>query len=157
MTVNLSTNIVVNADKLKEELIAAHGGLFAVSCRGDGTQAIIHAPDGTTLQQIQATLNAHNPALLTTNQKSASAISVALEQGKIYLRQQLVNASPNVTTIYNTIKAQVDGNPHLLQMVTNQIALAETAFIWTLNLASPTAADRVRYIFCVQMVIGLLT
>lgn len=155
---DVAIQITVNPDTLTDALRTWRGANdIGVSCRTDGTQARVHLPEGVVLADIQAILDAHNPATLSDNQKSNLAAAVALIQGKLYLRKQLVNSSPNVTTIYTTIKAAVDGNAHLLQMVNNQIALAETAFVWTLNLVTPTALDRTRYIFCVQMVVGLLT
>lgn len=158
MASDIAIGITVNAAKLTEELRAWRGSDdIGVSARSDGTNARVILPDGVILADVQAILDAHNPALLTDTQKNALAANVALIQGKLYLRKQLVNANPNVATIYTTVKGYVDGNAHLLQMVNNQIALAETAFVWTLNLITPAAIDRTRYLFCVQMVIALLT
>lgn len=112
---------------------------------------------GVTNAQVQAVIDAHDGTQKTDNQKIEESAEIALANGKLYLRKQLLNASPNVGEIYTTIKTAVDANPYLLQMVTNQIALIENSHSITVNLITPTPADRMRYILAVQQIIALLS
>lgn len=110
-------------------------------------------PDTSTLE------SALDSALLaaTESQQIESAALVALGQGKTYLRNQLVKASPSINDVYTATKNAVDSNVYLAQMVSNVIAINSNVYVWTLNLATPTALDKQRYIKCVMEVIALLT
>lgn len=83
--------------------------------------------------------------------------SISINQARDYLRKQLMSPSPNITTIYNTVKNVVDNNPTLLQMVNNQITITQNCFGFVINLVLPTPVDRQRYLFAVEIVVGLLT
>lgn len=104
---------------------------------------------------LEAALDSAN-AQLTTAQTQAIARTLLLSDAKNYLSNQLQTASPNVTNIYNTVKAYIDGNATLTQMLMNQISLFQTAYGVTINLASPTAADRTRYLICCQLVLATI-
>ena len=92
------------------------------------------------------------------NTKLNAAQTAALAQARNYLRKQLLNPSPNVAAIYNTVKSYVDANPHLQVMVTNNLNLCQNAFGWgVLDLIAPTAITRQRYLIAVELTIGLLT
>jgi hypothetical protein len=124
-------------------------------CGYDGRQ-FVDVPDNITLQQVQTVVDAHNPATLTADQQKAVARALMLSDAKNYLSNQLATANPNVQTIFNTVKAYVDGNAILTQMVTNQIALFNTAYGVTVNPAGATAADRTRYLVCCQLVLATI-
>jgi hypothetical protein len=109
-------------------------------------------PDTATLE---AALDAAI-ATLTAEQTKAVARQLMLSDAKNYLSNQLQAANPNVANIYTTIRAYVADNAILTQMVTNQITVAQTAFGWSLNLTTPTATDRMRYIVCIQLVIATI-
>lgn len=145
-----------NTDQLTIELNTA----FSINNAGCGYEGMlgrfVEVPDNITLQQVQTVVNAHNPAILTTEQTKAVARTLMLSDAKNYLSNQLQAASPNVTNIYNTVKAYIDGNAILTQMVANEITLAQTAWGWTLNLVSPTPPDRMRYLICVQLVLATI-
>lgn len=102
-------------------------------------------------------------AKMATENQLISAQMIALSQARDYLKHQLLNASPNMTNIYLEVKKYVDDNSSLLQMVTNQLALMRNAYSiagivdWTVNLISPTAVDRARYLMAVELVIALLS
>jgi hypothetical protein len=112
--------------------------------------------ESTVSADLDAIIAAHDHDVLTDEQAKAIAKATLLEQAKTYLSNQLANPNRNVTTIYNTIKGQVDANPTLLEMVTAQIAINSNCFVWTLNLITPTPLDRQRYILSVQMVIATI-
>jgi len=144
----------INHELLQAEL--AQLGNIGLSTDAEGWRVDIFA-EGVSDSAVQAVIDAHDATVLTDEQKVRDAAVVALEQGKTYLRTQLLNASPNVGDIYSTVKAAVDGNVYLAQVVSNQIALMSNSFGWTLNLETPNATDRQRYILAVEMVVALLT
>lgn len=109
-------------------------------------------PDTPTLE---AALDAAT-VTLTTEQTKAIARTVLLSDAKNYLSNQLQSSNPNVQTIFNTVKAYVDGNATLSQMVSNQIALFNTAYAVTVNPSGATAADRARYLICCQLVLSTI-
>lgn len=80
---------------------------------------------------------------------------VALAQARDYLRKQLMQNSPNISTIYTTVKSHVDAQPILQRMVSNEIALARLAYAWPV-LGILTDTDKARYLMAVQNVIALL-
>lgn len=142
-------------DLLIEELAAGLtlSGNLQFSVTGDSL--IVHNGDAIE-SEIDSIIAAHDKDVLTDEQKVEQAALIAIQNGKQYLRQQLLNASPNVTTIYNTIKTHVDSNTYLSQIVDNQVALMSTSLGWVLNLETPTPQDRMRYILAVEQVIALL-
>lgn len=147
---------IINRDKLHEEFDAAFGIVpFAVRHGYDGAN-FVEAPDEVTLEQVQTIVNAHDPAILTPAQQKEAAQQILLANAKIYLSAQLAAPNPNITTIYNTVKAHVDSSPLLQQMVTNQITICSNSLTWVLNLLTPTALDRQRYLLCVQLVISTI-
>jgi hypothetical protein len=153
------TETPYNQATLQIELDAAFGASIAdggIVSRG-ATAFDVMIDDSVTQQQVQDVVDLHDPNVLSDAQQVEAAALVALGQGKIYLRNQLIKASPNVNTIYTAIKNAVDGNEYLLQMVDNVIAINSNAYVWTLNLVTPTALDKQRYIKCVMEVIALLT
>jgi hypothetical protein len=147
------TSGAVNDLQLRDEIETA---LSIVAAVGHDPALYVDTPDNITLQQIQDIVDLHDPDVLTDEQAKAIAKATLLEQAKTYLSNQLANPNRNVTTIYNTIKGQVDANPTLLEMVTAQIAINSNCFVWTLNLITPTGLDRQRYILSVQMVIATI-
>lgn len=139
---------------LTDELNTAFG-ISNAGCGYDGAR-FVEIPDNITLEQVQTVVAAHNPATLTTEQSKAVARILMLSDAKNYLSEQLHAASPNVQAIFNTVKVYVDGNATLSQMVTNQIALFNTAYAVTVNPAGATAADRARYLICCQLVLATI-
>ena len=148
----------VNLDLLTEELRPVLSGNFA------GLNGIVpnlrsvwdSTPSGADLSQLETTLAAHDAGVFSDNQKLGSAQATALAQGKVYLKRQLLKPAPSVDTIFSTLIAAVEGDTHLAQMVTNQQAIMENAHGWILDLVTPTALDKQRYILIVQAVIALL-
>lgn len=121
--------------------------------RGAGIENVIDiTPDTVTLE---AALDASS-VTLTDAQTKALARTLLLSDAKNYLSNQLQSSSPNVQPIFNTVKAYVDGNATLSQMVNNQIALFNTAYAVTVNPAGATAADRARYLICCQLVLATI-
>lgn len=120
--------------------------------RGAGIENLFDiTPDTATLETALDNANAG----IADENTVATTASVA-KTARRYLRDQLRSASPNVTTIFNTVKAFVDDNPTLSQMVTNQQALMSNSFTWILNLVTPTAVDRQRYLLIVEAILPLL-
>lgn len=147
---------IPNTDSLTRELNQALG-ISSAGCGFEGAgNYFVEVPDNITLQQVQTVVDAHNPGSLTTEQQKAVARTIMLSQAKNYFSEQLATANPNVTNIYDTVRNYVNNNPVLLQMVTNQIALAQTAWGWAINQATPTPADRIRYLVCCQLVIATI-
>lgn len=149
-----------NWDKLREEIrtaIPAITGMIERPRQAPQVSEIEVEHDGSvTPQQIDSILAAHNPATLTSEQQKAIARTLMLSDAKNYLSNQLQAANPNVQTIFNTVKAYVDNNPTLAQMLSNQIALFNTAYGVTINPAGATAADRTRYLICCQLVLATI-
>ena len=117
--------------------------------------------DGANLQidsavYLSSAWIAARQAELAQSNAKAIARTLMLSTAKNYLSEQLQAASPNVANIHTTIRAYVADNAILTQMVTNQIAVAQTAFGWSLNLTTPTATDRMRYIVCIQLVLATI-
>lgn len=117
----------------------------------DDTLTIL-TPDTPTLE------SALDSALveLSASENKAVARTLLLSDAKNYLSAQLQSSNPNVQTIFNTVKAYVDGNATLSQMVSNQIALFNTAYAVTVNPSGATAADRARYLICCQLVLATI-
>lgn len=105
---------------------------------------------------LEAALDSANTEIADNLALKAAAL-VAVTQGKDYLRRQMLKASPNVNDVYTTVKNVVDANTYLAQMVNNVVAINSNAYAWTLNLVTPTALDKQRYIKCVMEVVALLT
>lgn len=145
----------VNIDALLETVRAQYP---QVSQGDTGFRVHQIAPEnvGTVSAALDAIIAAHNAANLTQDQQIQAAALVALAQCKDYLRRQLLNPSPNTTTIVNTLSAAINGNPHLLQMFNNQSALMIAANAWV-AIDPVTAVGRSRYILVVEMVIALLS
>lgn len=145
----------VNIDKLMEDVRAQ----YAQASQGD-TEFRVHNIAAENVATVSAALDtliaAHNSATLTTEQTKAVARTLMLADAKNYLSTQLQASSPNVQTIFNTVKVYVDGNATLSQMLTNQIALFNTAYGVTINPAGATAADRTRYLICCQLVLATI-
>lgn len=82
----------------------------------------------------------------------------ALGKARDYLRKQLLKPSPNVQTIYSTIKSYVDSHPQLLQMVNNELALANLAYGWTITSMNNPANnnDRARYLIVIHNLLAIL-
>lgn len=144
----------VNRDKLREELNTANfiELIFRVEAF---TVLSVSAPDEVTIDAIVA---AHNASVLTATQQEENARQAALNQARDYLRKQLLNSAPSVATIYSNVKAFVDNNPYLLQIVGNELSLANLAFGWTVaSMNNPaTNTDRARYLFVIQTTLGIL-
>lgn len=146
-----------NYDVLKQELNTALS-INSADCGYDG-HYFVEVPENITSQQVQTIVNAHNPATLTTEQQKAVARTLMLADAKSYLSNQLAQTQWNnarLTEVYNTVKNFVDNNTILSQMVANQITLCSNSLTWVLNLVTPTAIDRQRYLFCVQLVISTI-
>lgn len=109
-------------------------------------------PDTVTLEAALDSANAE----ISESETKAIARTLMLSDAKNYLSNQLQSASPNVQTIFNTVKAYVDNNPTLTQMLTNQIALFNVAYGVTINPSGATAADRTRYLICCQLVLATI-
>jgi hypothetical protein len=117
--------------------------------------------DGANLQidsvvYLNAAWVAARQTEITQADVKAIARTLMLSDAKNYLSAQLQSASPNVQTIFTTVKNYVDGNATLTQMLTNQIALFNTAYGVTVNPAGVTAADRTRYLICCQLVLATI-
>ncbi len=96
---------------------------------------------------------------MTTEQTKAVARTLMLSNAKNFLSNQLAAPQWNAATlteVYTTVKVYVDSNPLLGQMVANQITLCSNSLTWVLNLITPTAVDRQRYLFCVQLVLATI-
>lgn len=143
-----------NVTALHEALEQAGIPIHGVSANGE-----ISFKDEATQQQrddAAAIAAAHNPAVLAKEQE-VEAARAAIVQGKKYLQRQILSATPDTPTqIVSTIKPVVDGNVYLTRMMSNQIAVMNGAFGWTLDLNPATAQNRQRYIVAVEMVIALL-
>jgi hypothetical protein len=145
---------IVNTELLMQELEDA--GITNIWYDSNGGVTHDNASPAQ-LQQAAAILTAHNPAALSRRQ-TVEAARTAIAQGKAYLQRQLLAAAPDTPTqIVATIKPVVDANVHLTRLLTNQIALMNGAFGWTLDLNPATAQNRQRYLQAVEMVIALLT
>jgi len=150
-----------NIDQLLIELRASFPQANLMS--GDGISSMlfvrVELADGSpqsSWDTVQSIVTNHNASVLTDDQKVQNAQNAAINQARDYLRKQLLNASPNITTIYNNVKSYVDANSYLSQMVSNQITIMSNSFTWVLNLITPTAIDRQRYLLAVEIVVGLL-
>lgn len=144
---------IINTELLMQELEDA--GISNVWYDSDGGVTHDNASPAQ-LQQAEAIRAAHNPAALSRRQ-TVEAAHTAIAQGKAYLQRQLLAASPDTPTqIVGIIKPVVDGNVHLTRLMTNQIALMNGAFGWTLDLNPATAINRQRYITAVEMIIALV-
>lgn len=148
----------VNWDLLIEEIKATYpNAVYQTYPRPEPQIAEIRVSDDALVEATLDTIIAnHNPATLTTEQTKAIARTLMLSDAKNYLSNQLQAASPNVTNIYNTVRDYVGNNATLTQMVANEITLAQNAWGWTLNLATPTATDRIRYLICIQLVLATI-
>lgn len=92
------------------------------------------------------------------NNKIEAARSASINQARDYLRKQLLASSPDIPTIYTTVKNFVANKPELLQMVNNKLSLAQLAYGWTVASMNAGAnnTDRARYLECILSVVGLL-
>jgi hypothetical protein len=108
-------------------------------------------PNEATILQALTDLATHQ----TENQQVAQAAQIAVQQGKDYLQKQYLSASPNLTTIYNTLSSAVASNAYLTQIMDNQIAVYQLETGANLAVIN-TNAQRARYIECVRRVIALL-
>lgn len=145
-----------NTNSLVLELNAALS-IVDAACGFEGAgNYFVEVPDNITLQQVQTVVDAHDPATLTSEQQKSIARTLMLSTAKNYLSDQLGAPNPNVPSIFTQVRDYVDGHPILTQMVTNEITLAQTAFGWTLNLATPTPTDRMRYLIIIQLVMATI-
>lgn len=140
-----------------KELLDAAGLPFDI--QADGTLDPYPPPNAPTAQQTtdaQAIIAAHNPAVLSKSQEIDQArAAVALIRD--YLLKQIVKTSPDTpTVIVATIKAIANGNVYLNRIMTNQVAVMNSAHGWTLTLNPTTAQTRNQYIETVEIIIGLL-
>ncbi len=139
-----------------------HFGAVVLSLNVGDTVAECEVLDDDTLTDVTPNTATLESALdsantqLTTAQTQAVARTLMLSDAKNYLSNQLQSAAPSVQTIFTTVKAYVDGNATLSQMVTNQIALFNSAYGVTVNPAGATAADRARYLVCCQLVLATI-
>ena len=147
----------VNMETLDTEIKASFPLAGLISDNG-GVR--VSMPDGTnqaTWDAIGVIITAHNPTTLSENQKITAAQITALADARDYLRKQLLNPSPNVATIYSNVKAKIDDNPQLVQMVSNNLTICSNAFVWgVLDLITPTPLTRQRYLFVIELTLGLL-
>lgn len=92
------------------------------------------------------------------NTQIEAARNASITQARDYLRRQLLSNSPDIPTIYTTVKNFVANKPELLQMVNNKLALAQLAYGWTVVSMNAGAnnTDRARYLECILSVVGLL-
>ncbi len=127
-----------------------------VGCGYDGAYYVV-VPDGVLLSTIQVVVDAHIHTDKTSSQSNQIATDLLLIQGKAYLYNKLNSTNPNITTIYSVLKAVIDGDAILTQLLNNQLALMENSFGWTVDLVTPTTIDKQRYIIILEMVISLLT
>jgi hypothetical protein len=126
-------------------------GSFEIDYKTEATAQ--HLIDGNALRDTYQTEYASR---LTTEQTKAVARELMLVRAKNYLSTQLQAPSPNVQTIFNRVKEYVDGDATLSQMISNQIALFNSAYGVTINPAGATAADRARYLVCCQLVLATI-
>lgn len=145
----------VNIEKLIADVQAVYPTISTTHI-GFTVHEIAPENEATVSADLDTMIAAHNAQSLTPEQQKAIARTLMLSDAKNYLSNQLQAASPNVQTIFNTVKAYVDGNPTLTQMLTNQIALFNTAYGVTINPAGATAADRTRYLICCQLVLATI-
>jgi len=94
------------------------------------------------------------------DEDSISASSNIMLTARRYLRNQLRSANPDITTIFNTIKTSVDGNPALLTMLNNNITLMALAYGWNAaNVRNATAAStnavKAQYIEAAKSIVAL--
>ena len=141
-----------NYDKLYQDIQAQYPA--AVMTLREFRLEVSH--DNADSGVLDSLIAAHNPATLTTEQTKAIARTLLLSDAKNYLSNQLQSASPNVTDIFTTVRSYVAGNATLTQMVSNQIALFNTAYAVTVNPSGATAADRARYLICCQLVLATI-
>lgn len=123
---------------------------------GVNSSGVIFPLDGQTftaqqLAAIETVKTAHNPAQKSQIELLAVAQSVVLTQAKVFLRNALFSANPDVLATYTTVKAFVDGNPKLVTGVNNQLAIIPAAAAWT----GQNTTER-RYLYAVEMAIGLI-
>jgi hypothetical protein len=151
-TKSLSVN--TNEDLLDEQL--KNTGFTERSINMSSLRCIIHNVQPEAEAVIDAIIANHDHTVMTDDQKIQSAANVAVTQAKSYLRNQLL-APDSIDTIYTALKVQVDSDSYLQTMVTSQIAITSNAFGWSLDLVTPSAIDKQRYIFIIQQVVALLT
>lgn len=150
-TIALNTNM----DKLLEDVFAQYPN--AVYRRAETVFEVEHPSANSAA--MDTLIAAHNPVTLTTEQTKAVARTLMLSNAKNFLSNQLAAPQWNaakLTEVYTTVKSYVDSNPTLGQMVANQITLCSNSLTWVLNLITPTAVDRQRYLFCVQLVLATI-
>jgi len=104
---------------------------------------------------LEAALDSANAATTVATTKTV-ARTLLLSDAKNYLSAQLATASPNVQTIFTTVKTYVESNAILTQMMVNQIALFNSAYGVTINPAGITIADRARYLVCCQLILATI-
>lgn len=104
---------------------------------------------------LEAALDSALAAVASDNElREARA---ALEQGRIYFRNQLVSSTPhNPQTMVGNIKPVIDGNAKLLNAITNQVNLLVLALGWTsADVLNPTTnPNRARYLMACQLIFG---
>lgn len=147
----------VNHELLQAELAGL--GNIGVSTDTEGWRIDVF-DESITNAQVQAVIDVHDGTQLTDSQKLQQASQIALVQGKAYLRNQLLDPSPDVDSIYTTLRTHADSNTFLQQMVENQLTIDNNAYAWGMTidpLTISTSLDKQRYIASVQRVIALLT
>lgn len=145
----------INGDKLDGEIKAV---LATLSYRTEPGRVIVIAEAALAqpvIDALAAVVTNHDPSQADET-ALASAQSIALNQAKVYLRNQLRAASPNTATIVTTVKSYINGNAILNTMLSNQIALMNGAFGWSIDLNPATAVNRQRFLLAVEMVISLI-
>jgi len=133
---------------------------------GVNTSGVVWPPDGVTytapqLATIEAVRAAHNPNRPSQQQLQETARNIALRQGKAYLRNQLLAASPNLATIFTKLKEYIDSNADLLRMQNNSIDAMSLAYGWNAANVKAAAAGssnavKAQYLESVKSIIGLL-
>jgi hypothetical protein len=141
-----------NVPLLQEQIDAAGIPNEGVDSEGN----VYYLPEATEPQRQQgaAIVAAHNPAELSQGQILEQA-RAALEQGRVYFRNQLVSSTPHTPAVMvGNIKPIIDGNAKLLQAMTNQLTVVNGAFGWTLTLNPGNTTDYRRYLITCQLIFG---
>lgn len=137
---HISTNSIVGAT------------ILATDRKIISAQNVDITPNTATLEAALDT------ALATeTEENLLRAARAALEQGRVYFRNQLIAAVPhNPQTMVGNIKPIIDGNAKLLNAITNQVNLKVLSSAWVAaDVLTPTTnQNRSRYLEACQLIFG---
>ncbi len=107
---------------------------------------------------LEAALDTANAGV--SDETTVSVSSEMARTAKRYLRDQLRSASPNLGTIFSTIKTFVDGNAQLLTALNNNVDVMALAYGWNATnvknaSAASTNAVKAQYVEAAKSIVGI--